>query len=346
MEDSRRREDGGDGADAAVRSGVRGRSVRGAAAAGDAGRGRAVVRHRRRGRAPLPSSVRLPYPVDLSMQSLPSPVVQYGVDKVEHPEDRLLDHDEPLNVDDPADRPLRRLGGGEGSRATPSVKLVGTVAKLPAMSHDLRRLGRPGRRSGGAATAPVCDVKLERRRASRRWRPSSRTTRRRSSSSPTPRSSRTPAIRCPTGTIDFFVRPTVVFSVLQVASRSCYSSRVIYDVVIAGAGPAGVSTAVALVRRDPSLAQRIVVLDRATFPRAKPCGGGLTGHADEAMAALGLELDGAVGAVAARRGALLGLPPRRSRSASRCASSAATSSTPAWSRRRARSASRCARARR
>src|SRR5205823_3380145 len=26
------------------------------------------------------------------------------------------------------------------------------------------------------------------------------------------------------------------------------------------------------------------------FPRAKPCGGGLTGHAAEAMAALGLEL--------------------------------------------------------
>jgi menaquinone-9 beta-reductase len=63
-----------------------------------------------------------------------------------------------------------------------------------------------------------------------------------------------------------------------------------YDVVIAGAGPAGVSTAVALVRRDPSLKKRIVVLDRAKFPREKPCGGGLTGHAEEAMAALGLEL--------------------------------------------------------
>ena len=63
-----------------------------------------------------------------------------------------------------------------------------------------------------------------------------------------------------------------------------------YEVVIAGAGPAGVSTAVALVRRDPSLKKRIVVLDRAKFPREKPCGGGLTGHAEEAMAALGLEL--------------------------------------------------------
>jgi geranylgeranyl reductase family protein len=64
----------------------------------------------------------------------------------------------------------------------------------------------------------------------------------------------------------------------------------VYDVVVAGAGPAGVATAVALVRRDPALRGRIVVLDRAKFPREKPCGGGLTGHAEEAMAALGLEL--------------------------------------------------------
>jgi flavin-dependent dehydrogenase len=61
-----------------------------------------------------------------------------------------------------------------------------------------------------------------------------------------------------------------------------------YDVAIAGAGPAGISCAVALRRASPSL--RVVVLDRATFPRSKPCGGGLTGHAEEAMRALGLEL--------------------------------------------------------
>jgi flavin-dependent dehydrogenase len=62
------------------------------------------------------------------------------------------------------------------------------------------------------------------------------------------------------------------------------------DVVIAGAGPAGVACALALLRRDPSLARRLVVLDRAQFPRDKPCGGGLTGHAEEAMARLGLQL--------------------------------------------------------
>jgi len=62
------------------------------------------------------------------------------------------------------------------------------------------------------------------------------------------------------------------------------------EVAIAGAGPAGVATAVALVRRDPSLRGRVAVFDRARFPRQKPCGGGLTGHAEEAMAALGLAL--------------------------------------------------------
>jgi menaquinone-9 beta-reductase len=63
------------------------------------------------------------------------------------------------------------------------------------------------------------------------------------------------------------------------------------DVAIAGAGPAGVACAVALLRRDPSLAGRIVLIDRARFPRDKPCGGGLTGHALDAMAALGLRLE-------------------------------------------------------
>jgi menaquinone-9 beta-reductase len=60
------------------------------------------------------------------------------------------------------------------------------------------------------------------------------------------------------------------------------------DVVIAGAGPAGVAAAVALAARIP--AERIVCLDKASFPRDKPCGGGLTGHAHAALARLGLEL--------------------------------------------------------
>ena len=75
------------------------------------------------------------------------------------------------------------------------------------------------------------------------------------------------------------------------------------DVLIAGAGPAGVATALALVQRSPSLAGRIVCLDRARFPRAKPCGGGLTGHAHQALRQLGLAVR--VPSVACRTGRLV-----------------------------------------
>jgi flavin-dependent dehydrogenase len=61
------------------------------------------------------------------------------------------------------------------------------------------------------------------------------------------------------------------------------------EVVVAGAGPAGIAVAVGLVRAgiDPA---RLVCVDRARFPRDKPCGGGLTGHATAALEALGLSL--------------------------------------------------------
>src|SRR5690242_10250725 len=62
-----------------------------------------------------------------------------------------------------------------------------------------------------------------------------------------------------------------------------------YDVLIAGAGPAGIAAAVALVREGVAPG-RILCLDRGRFPRPKPCGGGLTGHADAALEALGLVL--------------------------------------------------------
>ncbi len=62
------------------------------------------------------------------------------------------------------------------------------------------------------------------------------------------------------------------------------------EVVVAGAGPAGIATAVGLVRRDPSFARRVICFDRAHFPRPKPCGGGLTGRARQALDALGLAI--------------------------------------------------------
>ncbi len=64
-----------------------------------------------------------------------------------------------------------------------------------------------------------------------------------------------------------------------------------FEVCIAGAGPGGTSLVARLHQLDPELARRTVVLERARFPRPKPCGGGLTGHATEAMSALGLTLD-------------------------------------------------------
>jgi menaquinone-9 beta-reductase len=68
------------------------------------------------------------------------------------------------------------------------------------------------------------------------------------------------------------------------------SPTVDHQVIIAGAGPAGVATAVALARRSSAAAGRILCLDKAHFPRDKPCGGGLTGHAHAALAALGLAI--------------------------------------------------------
>jgi flavin-dependent dehydrogenase len=63
------------------------------------------------------------------------------------------------------------------------------------------------------------------------------------------------------------------------------------EIVIAGAGPGGAALAARIAQLDPALARRTLLLDRARFPRAKPCGGGLTGHAADAMRALGLALD-------------------------------------------------------
>jgi geranylgeranyl reductase family protein len=48
-----------------------------------------------------------------------------------------------------------------------------------------------------------------------------------------------------------------------------------YDVIVAGAGPAGSTTAHGLAKAG----LRVLLLDRAKFPRVKPCGGGVTARA-------------------------------------------------------------------
>ena len=48
-----------------------------------------------------------------------------------------------------------------------------------------------------------------------------------------------------------------------------------FDVLVVGAGPAGSAAAIHLARSGAS----VLLVDRARFPRDKPCGGGLTGRA-------------------------------------------------------------------
>ena len=52
-----------------------------------------------------------------------------------------------------------------------------------------------------------------------------------------------------------------------------------FDVLVVGAGPAGSATAIHLARGGA----RVLLVDKARFPRDKPCGGGLTGRALRAL---------------------------------------------------------------
>ncbi len=56
------------------------------------------------------------------------------------------------------------------------------------------------------------------------------------------------------------------------------------DVVVVGASVAGCATALNLARRG----QHVIVVDRATFPRDKPCGEGILPHGVDELRALGL----------------------------------------------------------
>lgn len=62
------------------------------------------------------------------------------------------------------------------------------------------------------------------------------------------------------------------------------------DVVIVGGGPGGAATALALARVAPDLAERVLLVDAARFPRDKTCAGGLLPHALDLLTGLGLEL--------------------------------------------------------
>jgi flavin-dependent dehydrogenase len=63
------------------------------------------------------------------------------------------------------------------------------------------------------------------------------------------------------------------------------------DVAIVGAGPAGLSTALNLLKLDVGWAGRMVVLERDAHPRHKLCGGGVTRFGLRHLRSLGIDLD-------------------------------------------------------
>jgi flavin-dependent dehydrogenase len=62
-------------------------------------------------------------------------------------------------------------------------------------------------------------------------------------------------------------------------------------VAIVGGGPAGTTTALALVREAPELVGRIAVFEKARYPREKPCAGAIGLRGDSLLRAIGVTAD-------------------------------------------------------
>ena len=63
------------------------------------------------------------------------------------------------------------------------------------------------------------------------------------------------------------------------------------ELAIVGGGPAGLTLALGLLRRDPTWARRMVLLERARYPREKLCAGGLGERGWKILARLGVRAE-------------------------------------------------------
>jgi geranylgeranyl reductase family protein len=62
-----------------------------------------------------------------------------------------------------------------------------------------------------------------------------------------------------------------------------------YDVIVVGAGPAGCAAAAAAAQAGPALS--VLVVDRADFPRDKPCGDGIAHEVTQELSQLGFDVE-------------------------------------------------------
>ena len=62
------------------------------------------------------------------------------------------------------------------------------------------------------------------------------------------------------------------------------------DIIIIGGGPSGLSTALHIARDFPTLAARLLILEKARYPRPKLCAGGLVIDAEVILQRLGLDV--------------------------------------------------------
>lgn len=75
------------------------------------------------------------------------------------------------------------------------------------------------------------------------------------------------------------------------AARGSVDRMDTYEIIIAGAGPAGCAAALQLHKCDPDLAKGVLLLDKAVFPRPKLCAGAVSADGQLALEQLGVNFD-------------------------------------------------------